>query len=342
MAVYNATPGKITGVSVANPGKISSVGTAKTGNITGTVRNYGMQQQPYMGAPTSIRVGGSPVTTPKIQSPVDKAMAEWQRFLRDMNKPTPTPVAAVYDVAGANARARKAATTSQNPLYNKYLNEFLSNAKLQQKQEQQKFGMISKGLEQDLANTREDVGVGKTRTTEDVAQNKAQINTSEDEFQTDTGTRDAINRIEEARQVAQSGKTGGLGAQAAEASQANRNTTEKRQGAEFNQKRQEQDIFKARTFEDLSKTESRAVQGEKAGKEKAKFDLDVYISQYGVGKNIAKSGYQVKKFAQENEQRRLQAVGDAEAKYNTKYFNEFLTKLKNPGQITATRAKYGY
>lgn len=347
-----------------------SVGTAQPGRISGVGYNYGQQGSSYSPqAPSNRVIQGSspnlqatynpqvvatfnqqraPTRLSQIQSAassgsvaVDESMRKWQELLRTMSQPPVQPRAAAYDIAGANARARASAESSQNPLYSKYLTDFLTNARLQQQQEEQKAQMANKALETELAQTKEDTATTGARTAEDVTSATNQINTAADEFQTDSGTRFAIDRIEEARTLSKSGLSGGLGAQKAEASQTARNTTEKRQTAKFDEAKLEQQVFKARKFEDLATIEKRATETEKTGKERTKFDLDTYISQYGVGKDIQSSGAQVKKFADVNEQNRQEAIADAAKGYASQYFNEFIARLSNPGQISATRAKYG-
>jgi hypothetical protein len=340
-----------------------SNGTVTVRNQTGGMQGYGgtagtynpqMTFSPQNTAPgTMLQNTANPQKTwnPQTQGIINsvaqstastnQSMMDWQNFLKSLYAPPKQAQAAVYDVAGANARARAAAEASQNPLYSKYLNDFLTNAKLQQKQEEQKSQMMNKALETTLAQTQEDTATGRARTAEDVATNVGQINTAADEFQTDTGTQDAINRIVQAREIAKSGSTGGLGAQQVEAAQANRNTSEKRQMADFQAKKVEQELFKARTFEDLAKTDIRAISAEKTGKEKVKFDLDSYISQYGVGADIKSSGYQIRAKADEIEQGRQEAIRQDEADYGRKFFEQFISNLSDPATILATRQKYG-
>lgn len=275
------------------------------------------------------------------QQGIDSSQAWMQQFLKNMMQPPKPAAAANYDIAGANARARAAAEASQNPLYTKYLNDFLENARTKQAQEVQKADMANKELDRALKYTTEDTAKNRMRTSEDVTLATDQINTAEDQFQTDTGTQDAIARIEEARKIATSGQTGGLAGQQKEASQEARNTSEKRQGAAFDEKKMEQQVLKARTFEDLGKVDTRAKEDNTAGKKKVKFDLDAYITDYGVGKDINSSGYQVKQFADKNEQNRLASIADEQANQSRLLFNNFVAGLNDPGVIAATRQKYG-
>lgn len=303
--------------------------------------NYNPQVAATFNQQVPTRLSGMATNVANSAAGVSQAQAAWEALLKSFSQAPAQPAAANYDVAAANARARAAAEGAQNPLYSKYLNQFLDNARLQQKQEQQKTDMINKELDQSLARTTADTATNKTRTTEDVSANMGQINTAADEFQTDSGTENAIARIEEARNLAASGQTGGLAAQQQETTQANRNTSEKRQEAQFQTKRDEQQIFKARTFEDLGKALTRKTEDTATGKKKAKFDLDVYISQYGVGKDIKSSGYNVKAFADKNEQARQQAIAESQQEYARKNFEQFVSTLTNPGQALATRQKYG-
>jgi hypothetical protein len=241
----------------------------------------------------------------------------------------PAPVyAPKLDIAGVYAKARSAAEGAVNPFYTKQLNDFLAQQGAQKQQQQTQYETNIKNLEDQLKNTLEQNDITKGRTTEDVAQNEAQIAQTADEFQTDTGQQFDQSRLAAARGAS----TGGLGQQQLETGQQARNTQETRQTQQFQQKKQEQELFKTRTFADLARSGTLAGEATTKGKAAAKFDLDSYIQNAGFTEQNKRN---------ELEQNRLQAVGQEQGNQSKLLFNQYLSGISNPAQYQAALQTYG-
>lgn len=236
------------------------------------------------------------------------------------------------DFAAVQAKARADAEGAVNPYYTKQLNDFLAQQAAQRQQQQTQYETSVKNLEDQLSNTLAGNEISRGRTTEDVAQNVADINQSADIFQTDTGVAADANRIAQARELAQSGLTGGLGAQQAETAQTQRNTAEKRQEQEFQKQRQQQDLFKTRTFEDLARSGELATKATEKGKTAAKFDLDAFIQGQGFEEQNTRNSL---------ESNRLEAIGREQGNRSKLAFNQYLANIRDPAQLLAASQIYG-
>lgn len=236
------------------------------------------------------------------------------------------------DFAAVQAKARADAEGAVNPYYTKQLNDFLAQQAARRQQQQTQYETSVKNLEDQLSNTIAGNEITKGRTTEDMAQNVADINQSADIFQTDTGTAADANRIAQARQLAQSGLTGGLGAQQAEAAQTQRNTAEKRQEQEFQKNRTQQELFKTRTFEDLARSGELATKATEKGKAAAKFDLDAFIQGQGFEEQRTRSSLEAD---------RLQAISREQGNRSKLAFNQYLANIRDPQQLLLASQIYG-
>lgn len=236
------------------------------------------------------------------------------------------------DFAAVQAKARADAEGAVNPYYTKQLNDFLAQQAARRQQQQTQYETSVKNLEDQLSNTIAGNEITKGRTTEDVAQNVADINQSADIFQTDTGTAADANRIAQARELAQSGLTGGLGAQQAETAQTQRNTAEKRQEQEFQKNRTQQELFKTRTFEDLARSGELATKATEKGKTAAKFDLDAFIQGQGFEEQRTRSSLEAD---------RLQAISREQGNRSKLAFNQYLANIRDPQQLLLASQIYG-
>lgn len=236
------------------------------------------------------------------------------------------------DIAATQAKARKQAEGAVNPFYTKQLNDFLAQQAAQRQQQQTAYDTSVKNLQDQLTETLKSNEITGKRTTEDVAQNQADINQGADVFQTDTGQAADAARIAQARELAQSGLTGGLGAQQKEAATTQRNTAEKRQEQEFQKNRQEQELFKTRTFEDLARSGELATKATAKGKKAAKFDLDVFIKN---------QGFQEKSTRQSLEQQRLEAIQRDQQTRQANAYAQYLAGIRDPAQLLAAQQLYG-
>ncbi len=245
----------------------------------------------------------------------------------------PAPVyAPKLDVASLNAKARSAAEGAVNPYYTKLLNDFLGEQSFKRQTEQKQYETNVTNLQDSLKQTLEQNAITKTRTTEDVAQNVTDINVGADEFQQDTGQEFDVARQEQARELAAGGLTGGIGAQKRAGAQEQRNTQESRQEKKFQAARDQQALFKGRTFEDLLKSDVNKTTETEKGKKQAKFDLDNYI------KGLEFSEKQTRNTLEEQRLQRIAAEQQNQAKL---LFNNYLAGISNPAQYEAAVRTYG-
>lgn len=311
ITVTQAQPVSVTGVVNAQPPQLNGVTVARPGTISGvTVANpapLGVQPVRPQPTPTPPPVPSYSYTPAVVRPPT-------------------------LDFAGLQAKARAEAEGAVNPYYTKQLNDFLAQQAAQRQQQQTLYETGVKNLEEELKQVQESNQLAAKRAAEDVAQNQADINQNADTFQTDTGVAADANRIAQARELSQRGLIGGLGAQQAEAAQAQRNTAEKRQEQEFQKNRDQQELFKTRTFEDLAKSGELAVKRTERGKEAAKFDLDSFIQNQTFSEQSKKS---------ELEASRLQAVASEQQNRAKLAFNAYLANIRDPAQLLAASQVYG-
>lgn len=274
--------------------------------------------------------------------------AEFYKNYQGYNAPTPAPrlpsiysggggrgggaPAPVYapklDVAAVSARARAAAEGAVNPFYTKQLNDFLAKQAFQRQTQKTQYETNVKNMEDQLKNTLEQNEITKTRAGEDVAENIAEVNQTADEFQTDTGQAFDEARLEQARNVS----TGGLGQQQVAGTQQARNTQETRQVQKFKQAKEQQELFKTRTFDDLARSGKLASEKTTEGKKQAKFDLDTYLQN---------TEFEEKETRNALEQQRLEAIGREQGNQAKLLFNQYLAGISNPAQYQAAVQTYG-
>lgn len=288
----------------------------------------------------------------------------------------PPPVyAPPLDISAIQAQARQSAQSAVNPYYTSLLNDFVSrqaternqqadqakllteqaaaNRDLQQQQIDQGLGTTISQAQKNLADTLAGYDITKGRTIEDVGNNKAQINNQADIFQTDSGTANNTARIAQSRDLATKGLTGGLGAQQTQDAQTTRNTTEARQTDQFNQQKQQQDLFQNRTLDDLvrsaelsktkeGQTEESAKQQADQGKasanqtaaqaaQKIKFDLDTYLSGQQLDLKDKKNTL---------EDARQKEIAASTQDYAKLQFNNFVQGISDPAQKLAAVQTY--
>lgn len=238
--------------------------------------------------------------------------------------------AANFDVGGTFNSAYGEAAASQNPLYDKYLNQFLAEQTNKKAAQQHIFDQTTSNLDTALKNTQDANAIAQQRTGEDVARIEGQIATKSDQFQTDSGTQFANDRLQQSADLSKAGLTGGIGAQKTEAVQTARNTQEARQGAEFDQQKQGQELSKARTFEDLARSNKLAGESTATGKANAQFDLDNWIE----ASKINEQQYRTKA-----EEERKAAILEERNRIAKEKFQSFLGGLSDPVRV-ATINKY--
>lgn len=247
---------------------------------------------------------------------------------------TPAPVYAPrLDIAAVNANARQAAAGAVNPFYVKSLNDYLASAAQDKAQQQQQEQINVQNLQDTLKQTQEANALTGQRSAEDTATKLGQINTAQDQNQTDTGTAADQNAIDLARKQAIGGVTGG-GAALGEANTAaaNANTTEQRQNEAFGNQATAAKLLQTRSVEDITKSNELATAAEAKGENQAKFDLDKYIQGAATAEQQQRNTL---------EQQRLQAIQSESQNQAKLAFTRYLAGISNPAQYAAAISTYG-
>ena len=232
------------------------------------------------------------------------------------------------NLAGIASQARKAAAGAVNPFYTKSLNDFVSQQVYEKKQQEAQTATNIQDLQDQLNNTLQQNNITGQRTTQDVNTNLGQINTTADQFQTDSGTAYDQARLAQAKNVS----SGGIGQQQLAAAQKANATTEGRQEQQFTQQRNQQNLYKARTFEDLARAGELAKTTETKGAKQAQFDLNQFIKEQGFSLGLKKTDLEI---ARQN------ALDTAAQKQGQALVNKFISSIANPAQRQAARQAYG-
>lgn len=271
-------------------------------------------------------------STSDILAQMRASRAETDALLKQISNMNRTVYAPDLNLDALYAKSRKEAAKAQNPYYNTELNRFLKEQAFQKKTREQQSTMDVKNLDDELSNTLQTNQITGERTAEDTATNIDKINTQADEFQTDTGEEFDIERIAQARVQAQAGLTGGIGSQANESAQMKRNTGEKRQMVQTEEAKIQQNLAKARTFQDLERSGEQAKSSTAKGKKQIKFDLDTFIKQQGFDKGTKKRQLQKEKKG---------AIIEDASRRAAQKVNKFIMSISDPAKRDAARRAYG-
>lgn len=306
----------------------TGVGQILTGNLGGAWQTA--QKNPYATSrPTTPAPRPNPPAPQRSAPPASSGMdSGTAAMIAAMNRQTAElrrqidsmPKLPVYNTADAWARAQSKAASSVNPVYQDKLNNKLAEfqAGIRQKTEETTRG--KEALSTKLAQDIEDIAINRQRTGEDVNAKIAESLYQEGRFQDLEGTQFDRENRQARTELAQAGLTqSGLGAQQLEDAELGRNETSADQVRTFKNEQQAQELFKTRTFEDLSKSETRKTQLTDVQKK----DLDITLSNYIENTNIAETQYRW-----QNEAERLDALfGATTNAYNTDIRN-FLASLQ--------------
>lgn len=245
----------------------------------------------------------------------------------------PAPVyAPKLDIAGLNARARSAAEGAVNPYYTKALNDYLEKAAFQKGVQEQQTKVNVQNLEDQLKDTLETNTITQQRTNEDVTKNLGDIGKTADEFQTDSGEGYDAARIAEAKRASVAGVTGGTAAGQQEALQTKNATAEQRQEDQFKEQREQQELFRSRSFEDITRSNSKATTSKEKGITQANFDLDSFIKNQALEEKGTRNKL---------EQERLETIANNQKSQATLMFTDWLAGISNPAQYVAALQTYG-
>lgn len=233
------------------------------------------------------------------------------------------PKLPTFDVMGNYSRAKTQAEAAVNPLYEKYLNDFLVSQQHQKEAKQNEVQNTRTGIAQELQGTLGENQVNRTRTAEDTASAIQQLNTQEGQMQQDTGTQFDTDRRALAESTAAAGlTTSGLGQGIVFDQQNKRNLDEGRQVQEYNNQREAKNLFQTRTFEDMTRSDTQANQVAANKDQAAQFDLDSYLQQLSD---------QETSFRTENEVKRLGDVATQQQTYAQQGSQAFLASLAGSG-----------
>lgn len=312
-----------------------SVTSARPPTLSPTVNASPPRLSPTVTAtPPRLNTGVVTSDRPNLNNPppsLPAAQPDYAALLRQTLS-NQQAVAPKLDYAALSAQARSSAESNVNPFYTKSLNDFLAQQAAVKSQKQAATDTAIQGYQDILANTLKQNEVTGQRTAEDASANIGNINTQADQFQTDNGQTFDATRLQQARDLSQSGLTGGLGAQQQEAAQQANATTEARAGAQTTQDVQAQQLAKARTFEDLAQSGALAQQSKEKGVKAAQVDLTDFITN---------QGFDLENEQQKLEQDRLKSISQEQQNQSKLLLNQFLAKISDPGQYTAAVNAYG-
>ena len=228
-----------------------------------------------------------------------------------------------FDIMANYNRARSQAEAAVNPLYDKYLRDFLAGQEVQRTNKRTEVGIQKEGIAQELQRTLEGNQVNRTRTTEDVANAIADLNTKEGQFQQQSGTQFDQDRRALAEDVAASGLTTSGIAQGKIYDQNNqRNLDEAQQVQEYTNQRAAKRLFETRTMEDLARGDTEANQISTNKNKAADFDLEQYLDELATNET---------QFRNENEAKRLGDVASQTDTYERAGTQSFLSSLAGAG-----------
>lgn len=300
-----------------------------------TISSVGYAVPGQNGAPTlypassPAPVSAAVTANNSLQDQTTALLAQIQALTNAQQRQVYAPA---LDFASINAQARAAAEANVNPYYTKQLNDFLAEQSAKTSQEQAASAQNIQDLKDTLTNTLSANQTAGDRATQDTATNEDQINQGADQFQTDSGTQFASDRIAQAKDLAAKGLTGGLGAQQEEAAAGAHDTTEARATATSDQAKQAQELLKSRTFEDLATSGSLATQAETKGENAVNVSLNDFLQN---------TGYDTQNEENTLEQQRLAAVSTEQSNQSKLLVNNFINSIADPAQRQAALTAYG-
>lgn len=233
------------------------------------------------------------------------------------------PKLPTFDVLGNFKQARSQAEAAVNPLYEKYLKDFLAKQTVLKTNKQTETGLRKEGTALELQQALAQSAVDRTRTAEDTATATQQLNDQETNFQQDSGTQFDIDRRAAAEEVAASGLTmSGIGQNKMFEQARDRNITEERQVKEFNNQRAAKQLYQTRTFEDLARGDENSQALATQKDREAQFDLDSYLAELANDETS---------FRTQNELDRLSSISTQADTFERQGTQSFLASLAGAG-----------
>lgn len=228
-----------------------------------------------------------------------------------------------FDISGNYARARTQAEAAVNPLYDKYLKDFLAQQQVRQQNKQQEVGIAKESIAQELQQNLGQSAVDRTRVGEDTATAIEDLTRSEANFQRASGTQFDTDRRALAETNAAAGlTTSGIGQGRMYDQNIMRNLDEGQQVQEYGNQREAKKLFETRTIEDLARGDenARAVSTNKT--KGVDFDLESYMDELAADET---------NFRNENEYKRLSDVSTQSQSYANAGTQSFLSSLAGAG-----------
>ena len=233
------------------------------------------------------------------------------------------PKLPTFDVLGNFKQARSQAEAAVNPLYEKYLKDFLAKQATLTTNKQTETNLRREGTALELQQALAQSAVDRTRTAEDTATAVQQLNEQEGNFQQDSGTQFDIDRRAAAEEIAASGLTmSGIGQNKMFEQARDRNITEERQVKEFNNQRAAKQLYQTRTFEDLARGDKNSQALATQKDKEAQFDLDSYLAELANDETS---------FRTQNELDRLSSISTQADTFERQGTQSFLASLAGAG-----------
>lgn len=243
----------------------------------------------------------------------DDLLASLQAELAALNNSQPyVPKLPTFDIMGNYTKAKKAAEQNINPLYEKKLTDFLSNQNRLKTQKNQSVDLERENVAAQLQEILGANAVDRTRVDEDTDLALDLIDQNEGYFQDDEGEANELERTALIEDVASAGlTTSGLGRKRVADQQRRRNIASERQLTAFNQDRDARELYRSRTFEDLTTSDTLA-QGQSTRQNKAiDLDLESYMDDLAFEEQGFRLGNEIDRFQsvlQDTETRRRTGV----------------------------------
>lgn len=193
--------------------------------------------------------------------PMVAAQQQQTAALREQNAIARQQLAAApklikYDTAGAANASMSEATAAVTPIYVDKLNRYLQKSAIARASEQRHAQETIQDAQDTLKANTEQNALTRSRTGEDVAEKINQANIGEGNYLDESGTQYDAARRALGEDVANAGLAeSGLGSQRLDAQQEAQGRASKMQTQQFENTRKVADLFKNRTFEDLTKSD---------------------------------------------------------------------------------------
>lgn len=328
--------GSSSGLSLLGGGSAAlqpqNTGAALTNYTPGVIGQslLGRLQSGFGNVVNTLQNKAAGLTTSSAISAQQQELARQQaNFEREMRISTPS----FMDMASAQAKARAEATKTNDVKYNYLLNNMLKDIALEKTRGEQDTAMANQALEDTLKQNLDTSQMNRTRTAEDADLANQQLNVDTERTQADQAATFEEERFAQLRQQAASGMIGeGVGGQQVGQTKANRNLVEQRQAEDTQYQKLAVATSKARTWEDLAKSDEWAQYSATKGKEANKLNLDRLYEDMKIKEEKDRNTLTVQKGAdqllEENRLLRMQ-------------INEFIGSQAGRENAAATASFYG-